>query len=287
MPPDQPSRWQFAADATAIDAADLLDLLKPLKSCHLTLVVESCFSGALADEIAQLPGVERLLTSQNRTTPSPMQEGDHPVGPASAAFAAQLQLSAGADMAGQVANAWNAGKTANTFNTDTSDPRKDHSPDAYAQPLDQKAKKKVFRAWPQSYLRNELTTPCPCCGNGVNEVGEDCDFGGLNPGKCPDGAACPKTCKCAMCTKDKDGTVKTESAPGKACSGTPVKTSFTITPNADGTHKLKASLGAKFSSATSRACSCACCARTAASSTWVQLAHSTRLFCWQPTARSW
>ena len=65
------------------------------------------------------------------------------------------------------------------------------------------------------------------------------------------GHLCLQDCTCAVCTKGHDGTIPTRSAPGKACTGTPVKASYTVTPGADGTsHKLQATLSATFTSPT-------------------------------------
>ena len=245
--PNAPSRWQFFVKAgVTIDADKLFAMLGKLVSCHTTLVVESCFSGALIDEMAGQKGVAAALTSQARTTPSPTDDDASAVGPATEALLAGLKVAAGSDLAGQLGAKWAADKSKNKFTTAAEDPRGGKDAGQYPTASTDASGKKIFSAWPQQYKRDDSATPCPCCGNGIKEAGEGCDPGGTTPVLCPAEQICLPWCECAVCTKSTTTTVPTESEPGKTCgTGTPVKVSYTVAP-ASGGYKLQATLSATF-----------------------------------------
>jgi hypothetical protein len=257
VPPNAPSRWQYFISPDQFLPADkIFALLAQLKTCHLTLVVESCHSGAIVDETDKLlPNAERVLTSQNRAAPSPTDGGPKDQGPQTGAMFGALKLAKDHDLGDQLDAAHANADAGNKFVVKgMADPAKSGHMKGYADGRTVKDGKKTFHAFPQRHERSK-ETPCPCCGDGRVQAPEECDWGKCSPTACKGATERPKTCLCATstppaddCSGGGDGAVQTESVPGTPRPDTPAKVGYKITHNPDGSVKVVASLTGQFNS---------------------------------------
>ncbi|MCC6747900.1 MAG: hypothetical protein IT371_09600 [Deltaproteobacteria bacterium] len=186
--PGEALSWDVRLGKRFISEAELADALKQLKACHITVVLEACFSGGFQIALAAVPGVERVFTSASSDEASEASLA-LPACPATHYLLKNFSVTgAKPDLGAALAAAWAAGTKESPF------VERDGTSAAAA---DLTFGRRVSDRPTQSQRPGE----CVCCGDGKASPGERCDPT-ASPNGCAAGASC--SARCDTCSAPKE-----------------------------------------------------------------------------------
>jgi hypothetical protein len=156
--PGEPSTYRIELPDGPLFASELADALAAIPSCHISVLIESCYGGGFLSALQGVKGVERVLASASPTEVSKYAEDQPaPVISGAAGAAPGLGSLGPSDSLGQyVEKAWQAGLAA-------ANPKLVQNP---AKPYDEDVDH------PVSYDR-PAGAPCVCCDPSTSP-GVDC-----------------------------------------------------------------------------------------------------------------
>ncbi len=225
----EPTRWgllpagnsQFTGEKIMGD--ELAAALGRLRACHVTVFIESCFSGTAVQHLQSVPGVERLYTSCGADEVSEAAEGGR--GPATQGLVDNFVD--GPELGPAIAQAV----------ADASDPANPKRNPFSSGGVPSRAGVRTDR--PTTYDRSG---GCVCCGDHVKSESEACDATADPPDdQCPPPGVCV-SCGC-VCRTSYERIIDLQPPEPAICSYAPVQGELVIEDAGPGVSALSATLG--------------------------------------------